>query len=130
MPDVREGWEGEGPRRTMGRREVLITAVVVGWLAVQLLVPVVRLVERGGAARPRTFGWQMFSHQVVQQPETFTITTANGSRAYDVRDLLAGPMRREVVYGPTVIAELCARPEILAVEVHDVEHGSRRVTCR
>lgn len=117
-------------RARLGWRGWAVTAFVVLWLAVQVAVPVVRLVERGGAARPRTFGWQMFSHQIAGQPESFSVTTAEGTRPIDVGGLLAGPMRREVIYAPTVIAELCGRPEVLAVEVRDVEHGVRTEACR
>ncbi|MCB0962511.1 MAG: hypothetical protein KDA98_04290, partial [Acidimicrobiales bacterium] len=112
------------------RRLVVVSIVVVAWLAVQLAVPLVRMVERGGGARPRTFGWQMFSHQLEAPAERFYVTTRNGRREVDIRPYLTGPMRREVLYGPALVAELCARPEIFAVEVVDAEWGSAETTCR
>lgn len=112
------------------RRLVVVSIVVVAWLAVQLAVPLVRMVERGGGARPRTFGWQMFSHQLEAPAERFYVTTRNGRREVDIRPYLTGPMRREVLYGPALVAELCARPEIFAVEVVDAEWGTAETTCR
>ncbi|MCB0971599.1 MAG: hypothetical protein KDA97_08800 [Acidimicrobiales bacterium] len=112
------------------RRLVVVTALVVGWLAIQLAVPLVRLVERGGAPRPRTFGWQMFSHQLEAPAERYYVATRNGRREVDIRPYLSGPMRREILYGPALVAELCSRPEVIIVEVVDVEWGTAETRCR
>jgi hypothetical protein len=114
------------------RKALLVGLVVVGWLGVQLGVPLVRMVERGGGERPRTFGWQMFSHELTEPAEQFTITTANGSRVIDLGEFieLSSPMRRELLYAPTVIPILCENPAILSVEVRDAEWGTSVVSCR
>lgn len=114
----------------LDRRAGLIGAFVLLWLAVQVGVPMVQLVDRGSRPRPREFAWQMFSHRLERPAERFTITTANGTREVDVRPLLSGPMRREVRYAPAVVAALCERPEIQAVRVDDVERGTSETTCR
>ena len=111
-------------------RPIVVTALVVGWIGIQVAVPAVRALERGGGVRPRTAGWQMFSHTIEGSAETFTIETRNGRRPVDIAPLLTGPMRKEVLYAPAIVAELCARPEIFAVEVSDVEWGTARVSCR
>jgi hypothetical protein len=111
-------------------RPLVIGVLVVGWLGVQLVVPALRLIERGGGARPRTFGWQMFSHQLEGPAETFTVTTAQGERRVSVEPLLTGPMRREILYAPLIVRELCADEEVLAVTVADAEWGTSTVACR
>ncbi|MEZ5139275.1 MAG: hypothetical protein R2702_06390 [Acidimicrobiales bacterium] len=119
----------DDPRRRR-RRAIWVGLVVGGWLAVQLAVPAIALVERGGKPRPRTFAWQMFSHQLEAPAESFTVTTASGSRAVDVRPLLTGPMRREIRYAPALVPKLCEDPAVLSVTVVDVESGSTTVACR
>lgn len=111
-------------------RALLVGVVVLVWLAVQIAVPAMRLIERGGGPRPRTFGWQMFSHQLTGPAESFTVTTADGTRPVPVEDLLDGPMRREILYAPTIVAELCRDPAVLAVTVTDVEWGVSETRCR
>lgn len=119
-----------GPPATASPARAALVAAVVGvWLAVQLGLPLYRLVERGNGERPRTFGWQMFSHQLQEPAERFTIVTAEGSQVVHVDDLPSGPMRREVLYAPRIVEELCTRPDVLAVEVEDVEYGRSTVEC-
>lgn len=132
-PPAGEALEPTPEARAAARRRAAVVGVVVaGWLVVQLGLPLVRMVERGGGARPRTFGWQMFSHQLEEPAEQFTITTANGRREIDLAEFidLSGPMRRELLYAPTVIPLLCENPAILSVEVRDAEWGTSEVTCR
>ncbi len=100
------------------------------WISVQLVVPAVRLAQRGGDDRPRTFGWQMFSHQLSEPPEQFSITTRDGTRAVAIEPLLTSPIRREIVYAPRIVAALCADPEVLSVQVRAAERGTSSVRCR
>jgi hypothetical protein len=125
--DVQEAPSVEG---AMPRwRRIAVTVVVVGWLGVQLLLPTLGLIERGGGARPRTFSWQMFTHRLEGPAETFTVTTAEGSRTVDVAPLLTGPMRREILYAPAIVEALCADPEVLSVTVADAEWGTSTRNC-
>ncbi len=130
-PDRERGVLAEPvPSRSLHRRAVVVALVVALWLAVQVGLPLIRLVERGGGERPRTFGWQMFSHQLTEPAEQFSITTADGTQPIDVTGLLTSPMRREILYAPQIVAELCARPEVLSVQVRDAEWGTSEVPCR
>jgi hypothetical protein len=128
-PEDPDGSPSAPPSR---RRALLVGLFVAAWLGLQLGVPLLRMVERGGGERPRTFGWQMFSHELTEPAEQFTITTANGSRVIDLGEFieLSSPMRRELLYAPTVVPILCANPAILSVEVRDAEWGTSVVTCR
>ncbi|MEZ5204002.1 MAG: hypothetical protein R2701_06380 [Acidimicrobiales bacterium] len=112
------------------RRALLVGIVVLGWIGVQLAVPAIALVQRGNGARPRTFAWQMFSHELEAPAEQFTVVTATGEHPADLRPLLSGPMRREIVYAPTVVAALCEDPSVIAVRVVDVERGASTRPCR
>lgn len=107
-----------------------MVALFVGlWLLVQIAVPAQRLLDRESQARPRTFGWQMFSHTLSEPAERFLVTTDEGTAEVRVEGLV-GSLRREVRYGPRVAAALCRDPEVLSVEVIDVEFGSSTTTCR
>lgn len=99
------------------------------WLGVQVIVPVMQSVERGGAPRPRPFGWQMFTHDIAGPAERFTVVDADGRTPVRLAPLLTGPARREVVLAPHVISRLCDRPGTVEVEVQDVERGARTVPC-
>ena len=123
---------GPHPRPTRrGRwRLIVITGFMVGWVGFQVLVPAIRTVERGRGVRPRSAGWQMFSHTIEGSAEVFVVETKNGRRRIDIQPLLSGPMRKEILYAPAVVAELCSRPEIFAVEVTDAEWGTSTVRCR
>ena len=104
--------------------------IVMGlWLGAQILIPLVQNVERGGAPRPRPFGWQMFTHDISGPPEQFTVVRADGRSRVPLSRLLTGPARREVVLAPEVIAALCDRRGVLTVEVDDVERGRRTERC-
>ncbi|MGI8936874.1 MAG: hypothetical protein ACR2JF_01425 [Iamia sp.] len=118
------------PSMRSRRHALIVAAVMVTWISIQLVVPAVRLVQRGGEDRPRTFGWQMFSHQLSEPPEQFRITTRDGTREVAIEPLLTSPIRREVVYGPRIVAALCADPEVLSVEVRTVVRGTYSVSCR
>ena len=54
----------------------------------------------------------------------------HGHELADLRPLLSGPMRREIVYAPTVVAALCEDPSVIAVRVVDVERGASTRPCR
>lgn len=116
--------------RRARRRAIWVAVVVGGWLAVQLALPALALLERGGGARPRTFAWQMFSHQLQAPAEAFVVNTATGSRPVDVTPLLTGPMRREILYAPILVPELCKDPAAESVTVIDAEWGTTTVACR
>lgn len=120
------------PPGSRARRHALVVAVVmVTWISVQLVIPAVRLVQRDGDPRPLTFGWQMFSHELSEPPEQFSVTTQAGTRAVAIEPLLTSPIRREIVYGPRITAALCADPAVLSVQVRDVERDtSSSVSCR
>lgn len=125
--------DGTGPPpdpqgRSVWRRR-LITAVVVGWLTMQVGLPLLQLVDRGSQARPRMFGWQMFSHQLDEPAEAYSLITVDGAEPIDVRPLLHGPMRREVRHSDALAPLLCARPGVLAIEVTDAESGPHRIEC-
>lgn len=108
---------------------MLVGLLVAAWLVVQLAVPTWRLIERGGAPRPRTFGWQMFTHKIQTPAETFVLVTADGRRSVDPTPLLSSPPRREIIYGASVAEALCEEPGALFVEVDDVEHGRSVFPC-
>lgn len=130
QPGAPDGWAfGPVDARSARRRAVLVAVVVGFWVIVQLAVPAWQLIDRGSQARPRMFGWQMFSHTLTRPAERFLVTTDAGTTEVRVEEIV-GSLRREVRYGPRVAAELCRDPDVVSVEVVDVEYGSTTTTCR
>ena len=108
---------------------MLAAAFVVGWLAVQVAVPLVQHVTTEGA---RPFAWQMFSHHI--DVPRFKVVAADGSET-EVEDWEKhlGRTRLEVDFARHVPPFLCdTEPGAVAITTYR-GNGSgpvARLECR
>ena len=102
-----------------------VRVLVVGYLAIQLLLPAVLLV----GPRPARFGWQMYS-TAADLPTVVAVDASGHERTVDVASLLAGP-RAEVDYVPLLVDQGCrlVEAETLLIQPPGTDPEAIEVRC-
>ncbi|MEL6927285.1 MAG: hypothetical protein AAFO95_01465 [Cyanobacteria bacterium J06600_6] len=83
---------------------VLAAALGVGWVTVQIVVPLFWLVERGFSPKPRQFGWQMYTN--MAGGDRFFVVKNDLAAEIDLDDF-AHNVRPGLDYGDIFLAYLC-----------------------
>lgn len=108
----------------MSVRRATVITLVAAYLAVQLLVPALALLE----PRPAHFGWQMYS-ALPRLPQAWVLETDGTERPVDLTELFA-VQRAEIDYGDVLRTGLCDATGAAAIKLQrsgDAEPET--VTC-
>lgn len=87
--------------------QILAVITGVGWVTVQVGVPLFWLVERGFDPQPRQFGWQMYT-DMAGGDRYEIITQGNQTREIDI-DLYVHNIRPGLIYGSNLLDYLCQK---------------------